>query len=243
MDKRILLGVDADLSPISQHALRAAGSLFAQSAPRISLIVLTVIPVMQAVTTNPGVYVGQALPFAITPQQRKQAEELTSKACALLEQQGVELKSIQSVVRVGLPAEEIVKVAQELHVDLIIVGSRGNTFKEKLRRFFFGSTSRRVLEIAPCPVMIVARSTPLHMSRPSNLVTWYERAVMNYLQEYPQSLTVFTPQQVAQRFMPPKMRQPGRREIAAATLALEHLVSNGILCRRDIKGELLYVND
>lgn len=244
MDRRILLGVDADLTPITQQALRAVGALFAQTVPSVSLIVLTVVPALQTMTTNPGMYVGQILPLAMTPEQRQQAEELLSKACALLEMQGMETEHVQRVIRLGIPLEELVKVAQEFHVDLIVVGSRGNTFRDKLRRFLFGSISRSLLAIAPCPVMIVTPPSPApRPARPTDLVKWYERAIMNYLQEHPGSLTVFSSQQVAQQFIPPGVQRPERREIAAAALALEHLASSGILYRRDIKGELLYVND
>lgn len=247
MDKRILLGVDADLTPMTQQALRAAGALFAQAAPQVSLIVLTVVPVLQTMTTNPGMYVGQILPLAMTAEQRQQAEELLSKACALLALQGVEtehVQRVQRVIRLGVPAEELVKVAQEFHVDLLVVGCRGNAFRERLRRFLFGSISRSLLATAPCPVMIVPPPPPApRLARPTDLVKWYERAVMNYLQEHPGSLTVFSSQQVAQQFIPPGVQRPNRREIAAAALALEHLASSGILYRRDIKGELLYVND
>ena len=44
-------------------------------------------------------------------------------------------------------------------------------------------------------------------------------------------------------FVPPNKKKAGRKEIAAATLALEALSGSGVLCRHDIKGELRYVND
>jgi hypothetical protein len=78
---------------------------------------------------------------------------------------------------------------------------------------------------------------------PGDLVTWYEQAITAYLQEHTNSLTVFTPHEVAQKFAPPRKKAPGRKEIAAAALALEQLASTGILCRHDVKGELRYVND
>jgi len=89
-------------------------------------------------------------------------------------------------------------------------------------------------------VMIVTlpRTAP-----PGDLVTWYEQAITTYLQEHTNSLTVFTPQEVAQKFVPPRKKAPGRKEIAAAALALEQLASTGLLCRHDVKGELRYVND
>jgi hypothetical protein len=112
--------------------------------------------------------------------------------------------------------------------------------RQKVRRFLAGSTSRRVLQLASCPVMIV--SAP-HIPRHTDLVVWYETAINSYLQQHTSALTVFTPQEVAQKFVPPNKKRPGRKEIAAATLALEHLAGSGVLCRHDVRGELRYVND
>ena len=81
------------------------------------------------------------------------------------------------------------------------------------------------------------------MLYPTDLIAWYEEAITAYLQEHTNSLTVFTPREVAQKFVPPRKKTPGRKEIAAATLALEKLASSGVLCRHDVKGELRYVND
>ncbi len=57
-------------------------------------------------------------------------------------------------IRVGHPYEEICKLARELDVDLIVLGSRGNT---GLKRVFLGSTAERVVRFAPCPVLVVRR--------------------------------------------------------------------------------------
>ncbi len=238
--KRVLLGVDADFSPATQRALRAASELCLCMSSPFSFIIVTVIPFEQTVATNPGMYVGQVLPLAATAAQQAEAEQLVQQVTEILVQQGIEEKAIQSIVRVGLPAEEIAKVAREAQADLIVVGSQGNSLKEKLRRFFFGSTSRLVLELAPCPVMIVNPPSVMH---PRHLVEWYEVAIINYLKEHTGTLMVFTAQLVAEKFLPPTSDAPGRKEIAAAALALEQLASSGMLYRRDIEGELLYVND
>ena len=80
-------------------------------------------------------------------------------------------------------------------------------------------------------------------SQPADLVTWYERSIRQYLQERTSDLTVFSPQEVAQMFVPPGKKAVGRKEIAAAILALEQLARGGKLCRHDVKGEMKYVND
>jgi nucleotide-binding universal stress UspA family protein len=55
-------------------------------------------------------------------------------------------------LKMGAVAEEIVAFADELEVDLIIVGSRG---RRGIRRALAGSVSESVFRHARCPVMVV----------------------------------------------------------------------------------------
>jgi nucleotide-binding universal stress UspA family protein len=55
-------------------------------------------------------------------------------------------------LREEAPAEEIVALAEELRVDLIVVGSRG---RGRIRRALAGSVSDWVVRHAPCPVLVV----------------------------------------------------------------------------------------
>ncbi len=52
----------------------------------------------------------------------------------------------------GNPAEAIVRRAQELEADLIVVGSRGLNAVDRL---LLGSTSTAVVQRAPCSVLVV----------------------------------------------------------------------------------------
>lgn len=55
-------------------------------------------------------------------------------------------------IRQGDPADEIIRAAEELGVDLVVLGSHGTS---GIKRFLLGSVSDRVLEYAPCSVLIV----------------------------------------------------------------------------------------
>ena len=55
-------------------------------------------------------------------------------------------------VRTGDPAEEIIQAAGELDTDLVVLGSHGTT---GIKHFLLGSVSSKVLEHAPCSVLIV----------------------------------------------------------------------------------------
>lgn len=245
MKRRILLGVDTNLSQPTQQALATVGDFFERATPPVYLILLHVIPLSQITPLHPGFY-GQVVPVSASNWQYKQADEVLAKARRLLQQRGWACEYIEEVVRVGVPAEEILKVARERRVNCIIIGSRGGAWKQRLRRFFIGSLSRRVLQLAPCPVMIVV---PPQAQTTVNLVAWYENAITTYLEDHSSSLTIFTPKQVASQFTLPQKQQiePGqgieRKEIEAAAQALELLSQQGILFRYEVQGELHYVND
>jgi len=53
-------------------------------------------------------------------------------------------------VKTGDPAEEIVAFAEEIHADMIIIGTHGVKGFEKL---IIGSTAEKVVKNAPCPVL------------------------------------------------------------------------------------------
>jgi nucleotide-binding universal stress UspA family protein len=55
-------------------------------------------------------------------------------------------------VRVGSPADEIIRLASELGTDLIVIGSHG---KRSLEELLLGSTVENVTKHAPCPVLVV----------------------------------------------------------------------------------------
>jgi nucleotide-binding universal stress UspA family protein len=55
-------------------------------------------------------------------------------------------------VRVGHPADWVVRLARDRGVELIIVGHRG---KSRVEEWLLGSVSKRVLSYAPCNVLVV----------------------------------------------------------------------------------------
>jgi len=61
------------------------------------------------------------------------------------------------VVRHGIPHSEIANLAREQGMDLIVIGQVG---RHGPRRVLIGSVAERVIEYAPCPVLVV-RHTPV----------------------------------------------------------------------------------
>lgn len=244
MKKRILMGIDAPLSLATQHALRILSELLEDASSQTTLVLLHVIP-LPTMTSSPtlGINSGHIHSSMLSAEQRERGEVALRRARMELQNRGLAPGQIEMMMRVGIPAEEMAKMAKELQVDMLVVGNRGYTLRQRVRRFFTGSMSRRALMLAPCPVTIIALPTPVRIKHPHDLVAWYKQAISRYLQERTGDLTILTPQEVALAFAPPGKNEPGRKEHAAAILALEQLAQAGVLYRRDVKGEMRYVND
>ena len=60
--------------------------------------------------------------------------------------------SVNSMVRTGKPYQQIIELALETQTDLVIMGVRG---RGALDAAVFGSTTYRVVQLGPCPVLAV----------------------------------------------------------------------------------------
>jgi nucleotide-binding universal stress UspA family protein len=56
------------------------------------------------------------------------------------------------IVRIGKPFQQIIELALESRTDLIVMGVRG---RNALNLAVFGSTTERVVQLGPCPVLAV----------------------------------------------------------------------------------------
>lgn len=81
--------------------------------------------------------------------ERPKGEAILAHACQLL--QG-DLPEVKNKIRIGHPAEEIIREAEEEQFDLVIVGEKQH--HGLVTRFILGATAERVVEHAPCPVII-----------------------------------------------------------------------------------------
>ena len=60
------------------------------------------------------------------------------------------------VIDIGDPYEQLMKVAQQRRVDLIVTSTHGRTGLEHL---VIGSVAEKIIRHAPCPVFVVRRGT------------------------------------------------------------------------------------
>ncbi|HEY0006946.1 MAG TPA: universal stress protein [Pyrinomonadaceae bacterium] len=148
MEIRSIL-LPTDFSDCANHALAFATSLARQFSARI-ICVHVVEPVVPAVG-----YTGMAEPMPIadiSEQLEDSAERELPKLAECEECQGL---SVEEVIAHGDAASEIVRVAKEHKVNLIVISSHGRT---GLGRILFGSTAESVVRHAHCPVLVVKPS-------------------------------------------------------------------------------------
>jgi nucleotide-binding universal stress UspA family protein len=143
--RRIL--VPTDFSPCSQNAL-AYGAALAEKFGA-ELVVLHV--VQDLAVFIPEAVLGAPPPLPPVQQFIAAARAALDRAIAGLGLSGV---AVRGEVGEGPPAEEVVRLAREQAVDLIVMGTYGHT---GLAHLLLGSVAERVVRRAPCPVLTVRR--------------------------------------------------------------------------------------
>jgi nucleotide-binding universal stress UspA family protein len=81
--------------------------------------------------------------------ERRHEEQAREKLEDVAQQLGTE---VETVVASGTPHLEIVRMAEERGVDLIVMATHGRGF---FSHAVLGSTTERVIRRAPCPVLVV----------------------------------------------------------------------------------------
>lgn len=231
------MGVDNTLSLATRSAFESVCQCLEQEPSDCRLILLHVIPLPYDPRSR-GRPAGSTSTYSPTQSQIRESRHLLRRAHALLGQLGVPLDSVELLLLAGTPAEELARVARERDVDLLVLGCRPHSRLSFLRRLLLGSTSRRVLHLAPCRVLL---AHPPQLSGSDELVAWYERALLRCLQQAT-ALMVLTPGDVARCFAP-GIRASGQREVEAATCALQHLANRGLLLCQQTDGEVRCWND
>jgi nucleotide-binding universal stress UspA family protein len=136
---KILVAVD--FSDGSRAALRYAAQLIEPF--NASLTVLNVVEV------NDGWLKIGANEFPVLDEQLRESTRLRLADFA---RENGGARSWQCVARLGKPVEEIVRAADELEVDVVVIATRGLT---GLKHAVIGSTAEAVVRRAPCAVWIV----------------------------------------------------------------------------------------
>ena len=89
---------------------------------------------------------------ALADMKRKLEVDAIEKIKAMIPEDIVEKGDIIPVVRFGKPFLEIIQVAKENSVDLLVIGTHG---RAGVDRVILGSVAERIVRKAPCPVMVI----------------------------------------------------------------------------------------
>lgn len=84
--------------------------------------------------------------------QRRLRAEARTEFDALVREEFRDRQRPHTDCEVGHPVEEILKRAEQLKVDLIVVGTHG---RSGLSRVMIGSVAERIVRYSGCPVMVV----------------------------------------------------------------------------------------
>ena len=139
MFNHILLAVDG-----SEHALHAAETA-ADLARSMKSNILRIVVAYDPVPS----YLGEPNMQTAISARMKEAETILKKA---LDAVGKVPGEIHTEILEGPPAEAILDVAKTRKSDLVVMGSRG---LGRLSGALIGSQSQKVVQHAPCPVLIV----------------------------------------------------------------------------------------
>jgi nucleotide-binding universal stress UspA family protein len=83
---------------------------------------------------------------------KKQIDTAAEKLKKLLKPSAAKNLRVQFMVRDGKPFLEIIRAAEELNADLIVMSSHGHS---RIAEIILGSTTDRVVQKAPCSVLVV----------------------------------------------------------------------------------------
>ncbi|SRR5712692_1874091 len=87
-----------------------------------------------------------------SPKMEEAIATATEQLDKLIPQEGRKTLKIKTAVRIGKPYQQIIQLALEAQIDMVVMGVRG---RGALDLAVFGSTTYRVLQLGPCPVLAV----------------------------------------------------------------------------------------
>jgi len=152
--KESTLLVAVDFSDCSRGALRRTRSLLAQNPSRII--------VLHVIDRN---FINECIRQKLGDEaqiKKKLFLEAKAKLREFLKQENFQDKRVEMVVCEGTPFLEINKKAVEKDVDMIIIGSCGNT--GDMNNIFFGSTAEKVLRFITRPVLCIPPASDYRMT-------------------------------------------------------------------------------
>jgi universal stress protein F len=136
---KILVGVDG--SPREPKVLEAAVALAKDRGGKVYLARAMMVPV--SIPTAVWTLQGEDFAQFLVEHGNKELAETAGRVPT--EQRG------DAITRLGQPADVLVALAEELDVDLVVIGSHGYSGIDRV----LGTTAAKVVNKAPCSVLVV----------------------------------------------------------------------------------------
>ena len=133
-----------DFSTHAEHALKYAGELAKNLKAK-----MYVLHVAEYSNVGGDPDATELLIPNYIPELEKKGKDQLDQITRRLREVGVDA---HSVFIAGRAYQDIARMAKELNVDLIVLGTHGRTGFSHL---FFGSTAEKVVRLCPCPVLTV----------------------------------------------------------------------------------------
>jgi len=143
MPRRILHPTDFSSASRAAFARAVTEARAARAQLLVVHVLSPVVPLVGEGYVAPAVY--QQMSDAARTWAQKQLARLVARAKAARVR-------ARGLLREGVVADQIVRVARAQRADLIVIGTHGRT---GVARFFLGSVAARVAATAPCPVLTV----------------------------------------------------------------------------------------
>ncbi len=140
--KQILSPVD--FSEASRAALRHATELASHFQAELC--------VLHVVAPVPTPLLASDYSFHVPKYEEVLRDDSQERLKEIIEEQIEKQVLARSLVAYGVAADEIVRVATEQSMDLIVIATHGLT---GWRHLVFGSVAERVVRTAPCPVLTI----------------------------------------------------------------------------------------
>lgn len=143
--KNILVPVDG--SRFSSRALREAIKVAKRESGRIILLGVVELPV-----AGFEGYQEFSVNIELEEQFSLRMKQILEQEAETLKKEGI---SVDTVVRTGNPADEIVSLARSEKADLVVMTTHG---RRGFMRFMLGSVAEKVVRTSPCSVLVVRPS-------------------------------------------------------------------------------------
>ena len=143
--KKILVPIDG--SSVSEKTVEKAVEIAKMYGSSITFVHIVNVPDTYRFSRHVG-YMELNIK-SMTDNMKKNGQEMLESVVGNIDCNKLDCEKI---VVVGQPEEEILRFASDGNFDLIIMGRRGYS---KIKRFFVGSVTQRVISDSTCPVLVV----------------------------------------------------------------------------------------